>query len=670
MLVHNLLGQRQIWLEAMQWLETHRFMPYIVSLLDIPWEHKLLELKYGWTFNLAQYLSDDWLNDCHINQMVAYLRTQLPHNHVILEDADWSHTLIAAYEKRERVAEPLAGYSGLHDLAEHMRGGSVPKMKLAFPIFVATASSGSKLPLRGMEGNHWVSVGIDLNKSIILYGDSLGKQSPKQLTDVLDWFLSQVFGNRAFTFGSLPCGTQSDSTSCALYALEAIAHFAMPQQFPINENLNPVVTRKRWFENATALQPAATSSAVTVKTKPLVPTAKKSAIKNQVRLRDNKPSKEIHPLFQPQPTHNTEPSKDASSKPKRKILDVEAGDDDEDKSNQDNDEEKDGDLGNVAKPGELIPLHSRNAPKSTGAPKKKLLDDLTWPCYKPSDPAKILHKCIAKHLPTDLKDQAKAQAKLKAPSARLEELSGTAGGVTNGEEAGETKEEPASKKPKMMQEFTNRGSKAKQKVRHAQLDLDCTILFSTLPSNLANSIHFKNLLNHADPTYEVPTREKLDEELTPGEAENVLAKQLELLKNDHFLTVSFDGGTKKGESHYTLHISNPERDIYLMETRNATDESHTGEWIKVLAMKWINEVGPARFAASCSDSTGNTLLARHLIVDAVPTILSIADCCHHLDNMNKDIVKLTYFQEPITVIRGTIKSFSQSHVGKSELEKA
>ncbi|THU89473.1 hypothetical protein K435DRAFT_677870 [Dendrothele bispora CBS 962.96] len=107
-----------------------------------------------------------------------------------------------------------------------------------------------------------------------------------------------------------------------------------------------------------------------------------------------------------------------------------------------------------------------------------------------------------------------------------------------------------------------------------------------------------------------------------------------------------------------------------METRDATDESHTGEWIKRLAMKWIELIGQHRFCAVCSDSTGNTLLAQTLINEEVPTILPFADCCHHLDNTNKAIVELDYFDETIKTIRSTIRSFSQSHVGRAELQKA
>ncbi|THU97666.1 hypothetical protein K435DRAFT_618337, partial [Dendrothele bispora CBS 962.96] len=107
-----------------------------------------------------------------------------------------------------------------------------------------------------------------------------------------------------------------------------------------------------------------------------------------------------------------------------------------------------------------------------------------------------------------------------------------------------------------------------------------------------------------------------------------------------------------------------------VEVRHATDDSHTGEWIKGLIKPWIEKIGFERFCATCSDSTGNTLLARQLLAKDFPTVLPIADICHHLDNTNKDIVKIKYFDEVVKIIRGTIKSFSVSHAGKSALKKA
>ena len=90
----------------------------------------------------------------------------------------------------------------------------------------------------------------------------------------------------------------------------------------------------------------------------------------------------------------------------------------------------------------------------------------------------------------------------------------------------------------------------------------------------------------ADPTYTPATREKLETEHIVSEAENVMAKQLQYLRTQENLTVSCDGGTTKGgEAFWTIHISTPNRKVYLMECREATSESHTGVWIKDVVLK-------------------------------------------------------------------------------------
>jgi hypothetical protein len=281
----------------------------------------------------------------------------------------------------------------------------------------------------------------------------------------------------------------------------------------------------------------------------------------------------------------------------------------EDNNNKDEELAQDTDEELLAKPGELIKRKARDSAKATGAPTKALLDDLTWPCYKASDPAKILHKCIAEDCPaywsrrhlsrvtrhaqtckllsSELQAKAKAYVKSRAPSTKLAEAAG------DGELEKASVEEPAMKKPKVMDVYVKKGVKTQAKRRHEQLDLDITILFSTLPTFLSDSVRWRNVFKTADPTYKLPTRQRLEEEMIPGEAEEVLEKQLKLLKNEHYLTISFDGGTKKGEAHYTVHILTPDRNVYLMETRHATDESHTGEWIKDLAMK-VSGVGKMR----------------------------------------------------------------------------
>ncbi|THU97954.1 hypothetical protein K435DRAFT_661904 [Dendrothele bispora CBS 962.96] len=249
--VYSLRIQKGIWVDVYNWLDTHSYMPWIPALLGrVPWECSLSHPNLGSSLDLARFLSDSWLADPQVNQMVAYLRSQLSaseHHQVILEDIYWSNTLIWGYRKREIIAQAYSGYSILETVANHLLDG---KTKLAFPVFVAASASSVKLPSGSLYGNHWVAIVIDFEESCILYGDSLGKSCPKELTDALDWFCGQSFPGKVFIPENLPCGTQTDSDSCALHALEAIAHFILPEKYLIKKNgIDPVVLRKRWYEN-------------------------------------------------------------------------------------------------------------------------------------------------------------------------------------------------------------------------------------------------------------------------------------------------------------------------------------------------------------------------------------------------------------------------------------
>ncbi|KAI0292848.1 hypothetical protein B0F90DRAFT_1822542 [Multifurca ochricompacta] len=149
------------------------------------------------------------------------------------------------------------------------------------------------------------------------------------------------------------------------------------------------------------------------------------------------------------------------------------------------------------------------------------------------------------------------------------------------------------------------------------------------------------------------TREKLETEHIVSEAENVMAKQLQYLWTQENLTVSCDGGTMKGgEAFWTIHVSTPNRKVYLMECREATSESHTGVWIKDVVLETVNTIGHPRISA------------------VVPTALNLADIIHHINNTLKDIVKLPYFQNTIKTVHAVITKFhtTASHLATAELK--
>ncbi|KAK0237310.1 hypothetical protein EDD85DRAFT_770807 [Armillaria nabsnona] len=100
-----------------------------------------------------------------------------------------------------------------------------------------------------------------------------------------------------------------------------------------------------------------------------------------------------------------------------------------------------------------------------------------------------------------------------------------------------------------------------------------------------------------------------------------------------------------------------------MEAREATGVSHTAEWIKVLALEVIDQLGHERFCGATSDSTGNTHLCKKLLVEDVKMIIPNPDICHYLSNLIKDVARIAFFELTIKVVRGTIHFFHTSHMG-------
>ncbi|KAI0037704.1 hypothetical protein FA95DRAFT_1506654 [Auriscalpium vulgare] len=109
-----------------------------------------------------------------------------------------------------------------------------------------------------------------------------------------------------------------------------------------------------------------------------------------------------------------------------------------------------------------------------------------------------------------------------------------------------------------------------------------------------------------------------------------------------------------------------------MECLEATAVSHTGDWIRDFAKVTIDKIGAWRFCAVVADSTGNTLLARRLLVrNVIRTALKLGDVVHHLNRAIGDIAKIAAFRPvPIQVVRNTITIFHKSHAGHAALKAA
>lgn len=130
-----------------------------------------------------------------------------------------------------------------------------------------------------------------------------------------------------------------------------------------------------------------------------------------------------------------------------------------------------------------------------------------------------------------------------------------------------------------------------------------------------------------------------------NEAQHSRQGMIKYLRTQYGLTLTFDGQTtRKPEPIYSLHVTTPDRQIF-MPSADVSFEPHTAEYVCRIASTLIEEIGPERFIAVCSDNTGNTRKGRRLICSKYPNILDLADPCHKMHNWVKDIVALPHFRK-------------------------
>lgn len=110
-----------------------------------------------------------------------------------------------------------------------------------------------------------------------------------------------------------------------------------------------------------------------------------------------------------------------------------------------------------------------------------------------------------------------------------------------------------------------------------------------LRPTLVNSRHFRAYVYHLDPETKVLNSTTLVK-LIRAEAEAVLQNSIDTLRQQHHLSLSFDGATLRGsQSVYTVHVTPPDtRQAHLIDGNEASGVSHTASHIKEVLLKVNN----------------------------------------------------------------------------------
>ncbi|ETW75128.1 hypothetical protein HETIRDRAFT_331498 [Heterobasidion irregulare TC 32-1] len=190
-----------------------------------------------------------------------------------------------------------------------------------------------------------------------------------------------------------------------------------------------------------------------------------------------------------------------------------------------------------------------------------------------------------------------------------------------------------------------------------------------LAPSIVDYNEWKEMIGIANPRIKTISLTTLSDILIPHKASFVQQETIKELKLSDNLTISYDGGTTRlKELIYTFHATTSDpRKAYLLEGNEASGESHTAKHIAAILERLVKSIGPEKFSAAYSDSTGNTKLACELLHGLFPWIIPLADPCHHFNNTIKDICKLEIFNMVIKQICDIITFFSNSDYGTCHL---
>jgi len=116
-----------------------------------------------------------------------------------------------------------------------------------------------------------------------------------------------------------------------------------------------------------------------------------------------------------------------------------------------------------------------------------------------------------------------------------------------------------------------------EEIDHIIMQLICV---QGLVPNVIDSPEWKELMMKLNGIYKPTSGDVFRDQHIPKEAAFIRNRQIEILKKEENLTLTFDGTTiRKQESFYTAHATMPTRDTYFLDGHEGTGERHNTDWV-------------------------------------------------------------------------------------------
>lgn len=243
------ISYKEQWRGALMWLQSYSkpsitetcCQNILLALSFSPWSGNNASVK-DITSLLSECGQESYLSDLHINHMV--------------KQTSASHRELCGPEVSER--HVITNLHVLGAITEFYGGNAPPKtgnalwgqlMEIENRIITEEIDSVGGVYYHPQ---HWVSVIFNIQEWCIHYGDSLGQQlqEPEQSAFIkwikhLKYRSKQGSKSEPVPVHSLPTGYQNDSTSCGLFALNAIDHHYLGSPLLSPDRMKLVL---RWME--------------------------------------------------------------------------------------------------------------------------------------------------------------------------------------------------------------------------------------------------------------------------------------------------------------------------------------------------------------------------------------------------------------------------------------
>ena len=173
------------------------------------------------------------------------------------------------------------------------------------------------------------------------------------------------------------------------------------------------------------------------------------------------------------------------------------------------------------------------------------------------------------------------------------------------------------------------------------------------------------------PPYNPPCRTTISTNILHVEAAAITIQIRKELQADENITIALDGWTDPANRNlYNFILMTSNRREYLWNIEDVSSESITGDFLATQVEKIINHIGSDKIAGLVTDGAPNCKVARRLIKQKYPRIITMWCIAHHLNLISKDICKHKFALSTINKCQTLVSFFSRSHQGMAILRES